>query len=180
MTTNEDNLITDNIRLAYKVAWNYYNKLNGFIDLEELQSLCFIGLVKASKLYNNDDYAFSTYAYKCMKNEILKYFNKIKNINKNTHISLSQEIGDELRLEDTLFCIDNVDEQIEKKLLIDKLWEFIDELDDIERKIIVGYMKGLTANKIGEIVGLKHARVSAAYKKALNKLRFKFYRNMEE
>lgn len=177
MTTNNNNLILNNMNLAYKVAWKYYNKLNGFIELEEIQSLCYIGLIKASKLFDETkECTFSTYAYKSMQNEILTFFNKTKHINSNTHISLSQEIGDNLYIEDTISSMENIEEIIQKNILINKLYKFIDELDDLEKKIVLAHLDKISNKKLEEMTGLKHARINAIYRKAINKLRYKFYK----
>lgn len=180
MTTNENDLVVNNINLAYKIAYKYYQKLNGFIELEELQSLCFLGLSKASKMFDKDKKnAFSTYAYIAMRNEILRYFNKIKN---ETNISLSQEIGENFYIENTLSSTENIEDIIEKKLIMDKLYKFIEELDEIEQKIVLGHLQDRTNKQLESIIGLNQSSIAMIYKRAINKLRIKFYkeRNFED
>ena len=74
MTTDEEKLVNDNINLAYKLAWKYYTSYNYKYELEELQSICNIGLVLAAKTFNPElEFNFSTYAYTCMKNELGRF-----------------------------------------------------------------------------------------------------------
>ena len=42
MSTDEERLVTDNINLAYKIAWLYYKKSNFRFELEELQSVALL------------------------------------------------------------------------------------------------------------------------------------------
>ena len=100
MTNDTNKLIEDNMNIAYKLAWQYYNKFNKRIEFEELQSISFLGLTKAAKTFNeNLTYTFSTYAYKCIINEILLFYRKNK---KHYAISISSEIINDIILEDTL------------------------------------------------------------------------------
>lgn len=66
---NED-LVLNNIKLAYSVAWNM--KSTG-IEIEDLQSLALLGLVKAAKDFDETrGCKFSSFAITIMRNEILQ------------------------------------------------------------------------------------------------------------
>ena len=70
-----DNLLTDNLKLVYFVI----KKMNIFnsSEYEDYFQIGVIGLIYATKTYNpNLKITFSTYAYVCIKNEILKYIKK--------------------------------------------------------------------------------------------------------
>lgn len=177
MTNDEMDLINNNINLAYKVAWDYNIKLSGCVDLEELQSLCFLGLVKASRTFDRTkNFEFSTYAYTVMRNEIIHYFNKFK---KHTQdLSLSQEISDDRYLEDILSDNFNVEDEAAKNIKIELLYKFINELDDFDKSILMYSLNGLTNKQIGLKLGKSEAYIGDKYRKAINKLRYKFYRNI--
>lgn len=64
----------DNIKLVYYVCNKFKNCI---IDYEDLVSIGTYGLLKAQKTYNGS-YKFSTYAHKCIKNEILVNIRKEK------------------------------------------------------------------------------------------------------
>ena len=100
MTNDTNRLIEDNINIAYNLSWQYYNKFDRKIELDELQSLSFLGLTKAAKTFNPGlKYNFSTYAYKCIINEILLHY---RNNKKHIYISLSEEIGENIYLENAI------------------------------------------------------------------------------
>ena len=80
MTNEKQELVDKNLKLAYKIAWEYNIKLRGHIELEELQSLAFLGLVKAANTFDiSKNFEFSTYAYTVMRNEILCFITKNSN-----------------------------------------------------------------------------------------------------
>ena len=74
MTTEEENLVLDNQRLAYDIAWKHYKKYQGLFDIEELKSVALLGLSKSAVTFDkNLDNAFTTYAYRVITNEIYIY-----------------------------------------------------------------------------------------------------------
>ena len=71
-----NNLITDNLNLVHFVIKKM--NLNNSSDYEDYYQIGVIGLIYASNTYNSKlNITFSTYAYVCIKNEILKYLKKI-------------------------------------------------------------------------------------------------------
>lgn len=176
MTNEETELVENNIKLAYKVANIYYKKLNGFIELEELQSTAFLGLSKAAKTFDSSkQIEFSTYAYSVMRNEII-YFTT-KNQNKPT-VSLSQQLSEEFNIEDTLHSDFNLEEEATKNIRIKMLYNFISEMDELDSKILTLYLQGLTLKQISLQLGFKEAYIGEKYRKAINKLRYKFYKEV--
>ena len=159
--------------MAYDLAMKYYRKFNHSIDLEELQSICLLAITKAAKTFNKSlGFNFSTYAYSCMKNEILYFFRQNKKYN--TNLSIDEPKSDNIRLEDMLQLDYDMEKDIEKLLTIEKLYNEIDTLNERHRKIMLFYLKGLTMTEIGDILGLSQPQVSREYNKALNILRYKF------
>ena len=176
MENNENNLVEDNMKLAYKIAWDYYNKFGMTFELEELQSICFIGLTKAARRFDEEkDSAFSTFAYAVMRNELLQFYNRYKDKDKAT-ISLSEPIGEDICIEDVLSSDEDLEHAVEKKIRIEKLYEFIGELDKVEQTIVTGYLRGLTTKQLSEILPIGEKHINTKYRKALNKLRYKFFR----
>lgn len=175
MTNDKNNLIEDNINLAYKVAWDYNSKLKGFVELEELQSLCFLGLVKSAQTFDKTkNIEFSTYSYTVMKNEIIHFLNKNKK--SSNDISLSHPLTEDLYLEDTLSSDFNLEDRVEKDIKIQNLYKFISELDELDNSILLKSLKGLTSKQIAANLGLSEEYINERYRKAVNKLRYKFYR----
>lgn len=171
MSTN-DNLITDNMNLAYDLAWKFYNKFQRKIDIEELQSICLLGLTKAGKTYNSElNINFSTYAYKCIINELLLYYKQNKKHLLN--ISLYTDIGDDIQLVDTISDNIILDEEIDKNINIQKLYININKLDSKLKTILNLKLNGLTMQDIAEKIGISQLQVNKDYNKALNILRDK-------
>lgn len=169
----DEDLILNNLNLAYKVAYKYSIKFGNLVELEELQSLCFIGLTKAAKNFNKDlNYEFSTFAWKVMQNEIYSYISKNKDTFKN--ISFSKEIGDGGELQDIIKDDFDWDQYIEDSIYISYLHKFISELSDKEQFIINSYLSGLSMPKIAKNLNVSTSYIQQVYKKALNKLRYKF------
>lgn len=173
MTNDVNKLIEDNMNIANKLAWQYYNKFNRKIDFEELQSLSFFGLTKAANTFDSNlDFAFSTYAYKCIINEILLFY---RNHKKHCATSLSMEIVDEnIYLEDLIGIDYKAEELIYSNLEIMELHKFISELPDVERKVIDYILSGKRMCEIGKLLNCSQPQVSRLYHKALHRLRDKF------
>ncbi|MCM1370995.1 MAG: sigma-70 family RNA polymerase sigma factor [Clostridium sp.] len=74
----ETQLIEQNKNMIYKIA-NLYGK---YSDIEDLFQAGCVGLMKAHRNYNNSyDNKFSTYAYKYILGEVLKYTREDKGVN---------------------------------------------------------------------------------------------------
>lgn len=68
-----DKLIEDNLGLVYHVVNKYFSKYG---DRDEFISVGSIGLIKAANAYDeNSNLKFSTFAYKCIYNEISRFLN---------------------------------------------------------------------------------------------------------
>lgn len=171
---SEEKLVTDNINLAYKVASTYYKRLGGYYEFDELVSLCFLGLVKASKLFNPDlDFQFSTYAYKAMENEIIRFVNKTNSNPK--PISLSTELTENLELSETISDEFNLEKYVEDLYFKECLHKEIAGLKPQQRTIVEYHLMGYTNKKIAAKLGVSISTVQTTYNKALNLLRYRFY-----
>lgn len=172
-----NDLAAEHINLAYKLAWDYSKKFYSKIELEDLQSVCFIGLTKAAKEYDaSKNFEFSTFAYAVMKNEVLRYIQK--NLNKST-VSLSHQLTEDLTLEDTLQSDFDLEDVANTNLKISKLYSFIDELNVQEQNILKYTLKGLNIQQIAKILGIPVSTARTIYKKSINKLRYRFMKEGE-
>ena len=135
MSANDEELILNNTKIAYKIAWDYYNKFQRKIELDELQSLSLLGLTKAAKTYNSNlDFSFSTYAYRCIQNEILLFMRKYRQNSSN--ISLSTLLSETVELQDTIPLEYDLLDKIKDDLDIQKLQTEINNLSPRFRIII--------------------------------------------
>jgi RNA polymerase sporulation-specific sigma factor len=85
---NKDNLILENMKLVYYLISKYYPT---FIGDEDLQQVGMLGLCKAANTWNEEKSKFSTYASKCILNEINFEFKRRKK--HNGVLSLDKELG---------------------------------------------------------------------------------------
>ncbi len=179
-TGARDLLIERNLRLVAHVVKKYYAASS---DQDDLISIGTIGLIKAIESYTDGRNArLSTYACRCIENEILMYFRSKKRLAQ--EVSLSEPIendrdGSPLYLIDVLKYPDNMSEAITDSETKSALRRFVfTALDKREREIIIrryglGGEKPLTQRECACLMGISRSYVSRIEKKALDKLRQK-------
>lgn len=70
-------LIIENEGLIYKII----NKYRNYFEIEDLYQVAVMGIIKASKNYNNEYGAkFTSYAYPFILGEVIKYINEYRSI----------------------------------------------------------------------------------------------------
>ncbi len=181
-----DTLIEHNLRLvAYIVNKNYPDSN----EQDDLISIGTIGLIRAAETFDfSKGHQFSTYASKCIDNQIKMYFRKIKH--QLTEVSISDPIdsdaeGNALTLADICSSDINVEEDVMLKINSEKLYRFIEEeLDEREREIIAKrygipdkngrICKPLAQREIAKELGISRSYISRIEKRALEKLRGRF------
>ena len=177
-----DVLINHNLRLVAHVVKKYYATES---EQDDLLSIGTIGLIKAVDSYNFDKGArFSTYAARCIENEILMHFRSQRkssqDISINDVIDTDKE-GNELTLIDVIASEDTIVDAIDKKFKIEHMLQGINTiLDDREKKIII-LRYGLnncypkSQQDTADLMGISRSYVSRIEKKALEKLRKRFH-----
>ncbi|MCI8356398.1 MAG: RNA polymerase sporulation sigma factor SigK [Lachnospiraceae bacterium] len=174
-------LIERNLRLVAHIAKKYQNVDE---DMEDLISIGTIGLIKAISSFDAGKGKLSTYASRCIDNELLMLLRSKKKSAR--EVSLFEPIGtdkegNEINLLDIIEQ-DQVDvtEQMEFCENAKKMKRLLAEvLNDREREIIYlryGLLTGrdVTQREIGEALHISRSYVSRIEKKALSKLRKKF------
>lgn len=155
----------DNMNLARFVANKY---MNFGLEYDDLQQMAFEGLVRAATRFDkNKGYAFSTYAFHCMDNEIKRHFEKKRICTE----SLDEQIKDDLTL--SYFVEDETDTfgEIETKEVIANA---LKELNDREKFVINSfYLKEphMKRDEIAKALNVCPQRVSQILKRALGKIR---------
>lgn len=181
-----DRLIVHNMRLvAYIVKKNYPDAK----DPDDLVSIGTIGLIRAAETFDyQKGNQFSTYASKCIDNQIKMYFRKIKHQLTEVYINdpiESDSEGNALTIADIFSSGVNVENDVELKINSEKLYRFIEEeLDDREREIICKrygitdangrVCRPLTQREIAKQLGISRSYISRIEKRALEKLRARF------
>ena len=171
-------LVERNLRLVAHIAKKYQNVDE---DMEDLISIGTIELIKAIDSFDAGKGKLSTYASRCIDNELLMLLRAKKKTSR--EVSLYEPIGtdregNEIHLLDVIEQeqVDVVDKmEVEDKL--SRLGDMIHEkLNDREKEIIM-LRYGLpnreeaTQKEIGRRLGISRSYVSRIEKKALEKLR---------
>ena len=132
-------LIERNLRLVAHIAKKYY--YSG-CDNDDLISIGTIGLIKAIDSFHPESGTrFATYAGKCLQNEILMFFRAQKK--RTMECSLGDAVetdkdGNPLTYMDIICTEDDIAEQIDLKIKIEKMMKGISSvLSPTEKQIIV-------------------------------------------
>ena len=174
-------LVEHNLRLVAHIIKKYYSNQN---DQDDLVSIGTIGLIKAINTFDiNKNIKLSSYASRCIENEILMYFRNLKKSSQD--ISLNEAIdtdkdGNSLSIIDVLSVDDNILDTLNNKLNKSKLNDYINsELDKRERQVIIlryglDNNKPLTQREVANILGVSRSYISRIETKALKALRRKY------
>ena len=174
-------LIERNLRLVAHIAKKYQNVDE---EMEDMISIGTIGLIKAIDSFDAGKGKLSTYASRCIDNELLMFLRAKKKTSR--EVSLYEPIGtdregNEINLLDIIEQ-DQVDvvDRMEAEDKLSRLSGLIhDKLNDREREIIT-LRYGLTdeyevtQREIGRKLGISRSYVSRIEKRALEKLRDAF------
>ncbi len=171
-------LIEKNLRLVAHIVKKYSNTK---IEQDDLISIGTIGLIKGINSYNIEKGSkLSTYISRCIDNEILMYLRSTKKTN--AEVYLNEPIGKDkddniITLQEVLESdVRPIDEEVDMKLRIKKLYTKISEVLKDREKLIIEFRFGLngknvkTQNEIANILGISRSYVSRIETKALNKL----------
>ena len=170
-------LIEHNLRLVAHIVKKYDSK---YVDNDDLISIGTIGLIKGVDTFSlSKNVKITTYCARCIENEILMYFRKNNKYSKD--ISINETVGydkdgNEICIQDLIKCENtNFIEDIDLKDNIEKLYKYMDVLNEREKKIIINRY-GLDKNKentqktISKKMGISRSYVSRIEKRALTKL----------
>lgn len=174
-------LVEHNLRLVAHIVKKYYGT---GADQDDLVSIGTIGLIKAINTFNTEkNIKLSSYASRCIENEILMYFRGAK---KNAlDISINEEIdsdsdGNALTLIDIMSADDNIVEDLDRKIKTEKLPRYINECLTPREKLIIKLRYGLdgrnplTQREVAKMLKISRSYVSRIEKKALLALRHKY------
>lgn len=173
-------LIEHNIRLVIHQVQGRFNTLD--YDKRELVSIGILGLVKAIDTYDlSKKVEFSSYAIRCIDNEILMF---IRKINKEKVVdSLDKPIngddpGKEIKLEDTISSDVDIETSYEDKEVYTIIRKIVYSLPERDREIIMLYFgfyndKVYKQREIAEKLNLSRSYVSRLIDGIVNDMRLK-------
>lgn len=174
-----DKLIEHNLRLVAHIAKRYASSEQ---DMDDLISIGIIGLIKAIDSFSGEKgYKISTYASKCVENEILMHIRATKKIkaevSMNTIIGTDKD-GNDMELMDTLDSEskDAID-TIYNKVMSEQVIKYINTKLPKREKYIMSSRYGLngheqkTQQQIADELGISRSYISRIEKKVQNKLK---------
>lgn len=173
-------LIEHNLRLVAHIVKKYY--VNGN-DQEDLISVGTIGLIKAVDTFDpHKGIRLSSYASKCIENEILMHFRAGKKSAQDVSINEpidSDKDGNALTLMDTMAVDDTVIDDIDIRIKSRQLYDFLPALEPRERSVIcmrygLGGYKPMPQREVAKRLGISRSYISRIEKRALEKLRAMF------
>ena len=161
MTKNEEftELIKENKGIVFKICNSYCANKN---DREDLAQEIIYNLWKSYSRFNTQ-YKFSTWMYRVALNVAISFYrseNKFKN-----HDPLIEDL--------VIFEEESGDPTIDEKNLR-RLQEFINELREMDKAIILLYLDDKSHREIAEITGFTETNVATKINRIKDKLRTKF------
>ena len=177
-------LIEHNLRLVAHIV-KKFDPNNG--DADDLISIGTIGLIKGVDSFKESNGAkLTTYAARCIENEILMHYRSNKKNSKN--VSLEESIGydkegNEITIADVLKTKEpDFIEDIKTRDDIKKLKKYLSVLSDREKNIIIARYglygdAEITQKNIAKKLNISRSYVSRIEKRALTKLLREFLRN---
>ncbi len=180
-------LIERNLRLVAHIVKKFESKT---ISQDDLISIGTIGLIKGIDSYNDSKKTkITTYAARCIENEILMYFRSNKK--READVSLNDSIGydkdgNEINLIDVLKdSTTDFAEIVHTKDNIKDLSMYLNLLNEREKEIIVkryGLLnqKEKTQKEIAKELNISRSYVSRIEKRALTKMLKEFIKNKKD
>lgn len=177
-------LIEHNLRLVAHIVKKFDNKST---DTDDLISIGTIGLIKGIDTYKKTPKVkITTYAARCIQNEILMYYRSNKKnqltVSLNDSIGYDKE-GNEINLADLLEDKqEDIVEKLQIKDNIELLNKYLAKLNEREKEIIIkryglNNKKDLTQKEIADELGISRSYVSRIEKRALTKILREFIKN---
>ena len=173
-----DRLIKHNLRLVTHVAKKYYNNPQ---DNEDIISIGTIGLIKAVQSFTYDkNTRFSTFASKCIENEILMSFRKQKGNENIIYLDDNLDVNNDssnLSLKDSIQDEFETDVWVESQETRQEIAQLVFNcLSGRERQVIIlryglGGNAPMTQQQVCEILGISRSYVSRIETKALKILK---------
>lgn len=179
-------LIEHNLRLVAYIVNKHYSDSK---EQEDLISIGTIGLIKAAETFDPEKaISFSTYASTCIRNQIKMYFRKIKY--KNNEVYMNEPIdtdknGNELTISDIFKDNVCVDDEVDLRLNMKKLYEAVNTVLNERERVIICKRYGLIGKdgmvsrplaqrEVADLLNISRSYVSRIEKRAIEKLKKEF------
>lgn len=152
-------LIEQNKGIIYKVARSYGKNEE---DREDLFQEIVIRLWRSFERYD-DQYKLSTWMYRIALNVAISFYRKER-----------RRIASESPLTEDLTDIANDEGNIELESNINLLQQFINELNELEKALMILYLESKSYKEIAEILGISETNVATKISRVKTQLKQKF------
>lgn len=142
MNDEQQKLVTDNIALVHFLIRKHYPT---FYSNEDVVQNGMVGLCKAAKYWDSSKSTFSTYAGKCILNEIKNHFRE--SILAQSVLSLDYEYEGGMMLSEAIEGDTDVDSTFEVE-------EFLGKEKEKNKLVLSLYAQGYTTREISEMTGI--------------------------
>lgn len=182
-----EKLVSHNLRLVAHIVKKYTNSL----EADDLLSVGTIGLIKAVDSFDySKNVQFSTYAARCINNEILMLIRsnkKHKNVVSLNSLTTNCDEDKDLELIDVLSTDDDeIFNMIENNLIVQKIKDIINrKLDEREKAVIrlrygIDCKRAMTQKEVAETLGISRSYISRIENKTLKTIKDEFEREKAE
>lgn len=159
-----DKLIVNNMPLVYVVAARHKP------TLQDALSVGYIGLIKAADSFDPErNRAFSTYAAKCIYNEIVMEARRLSRHRREVSLCMEGENG--VKYEDTLASPLSADAALDNAEAREVLISALNALPERERGMLSLFINGVAQAKIARAYGVSQSYVSRLNTKSIIRLR---------
>ncbi len=171
-----DKLISHNLRLVAHIAKKYYKTPH---EQDDFISIGTIGLIKAVNTFKTDKGRFSSYAARCIENELLMSLRAAKKTQNTVYLGdilENDNDGGGLTREDVAADDFQLSEIVEQREEVKGLYQsIVSSLDKREQEIIrlrygLGNRHPMSQQEVCNILGISRSYVSRIEKKAIEKL----------
>ena len=167
MTTNE--LVLKYVPLANKLAFDKKRMLPKHVDVEELQSASYLGLVEAANRFDESKgVTFSTFAYPRINGAILDHLRQQswgKRTDPKAAYSLDVLIEDNMAMKDMLVAKEEVNS--------DEMLEVVSKDLDKQAELVIRsyFIDDCSMKEVGEKFGVSESRISQLISKYRNRIK---------
>lgn len=145
--------------IIYKIA-NSYCKTEE--DRKDVMQEMIYQLWRSHKSYNNQ-YSLSTWVYRVVLNVAISFYRKNKRHNQNTTL-----------ISESIIELHEPNDEVNPQGNIDLLQHFINQLNELDKALMLLYLEEKAYREIAEITGLTETNVATKISRIKEKLKQKF------
>ncbi len=167
MTLKDADCFTVLIQRYEQKLFKYIRRLTS-VPVEDVEDLLQEVFIKVYKNLNgfDDDLSFSSWVYRIARNHVISNYRKFKNMPKKIYFDETNDVFERLASE-----LD-IEGEVDKKILTNKVRELLGQLDDKYREVLVlNFLEDKSYAEISDILKKPMGSVATLISRAKNKFR---------